>query len=182
MPSNNTNSIYFNSASSGRQSLLTTQTVLSVASESKKVKKRTGRGLRGKALRNNECNTIGYLHSCPPRTIKQVDKLKYHRRISRVLVDNNFAESNSWKPNDLHCIAFDTTVTSKEQISLHFKSTKHEIKIWNCTPKYCSPCGIYYGFSTEQLWEAHIRSRRHKSTLSKLPIFKQKISEYGFTN
>ena len=165
MPSNNTNSISSNSASSGRQSLPTTQTVLSVASESKKVKKRRGRGRRGKALRNNEYNTIGYLHSCPPRTIKQVGKLKYHLRISRVLVENNFKESDSWKPKDLHCIACDTTVTSKKKLSLHFKSTKHKIKILNCTPKYCSPCGIYYGFSTEQLWEAHIRSRRHKSTI-----------------
>ena len=147
-----------------------------------KVKKWRNSARRRKALDIDECNNVGYLRSCPPRTIKQINKLKYHRRTLRILVEYNFEESNSWNPNNLHCIACDATVTSKKQLSIYFKSTKHKQKIWNCTPKYCSACEIYYGFCTEQLWEAHILSRWHKSTLSKLPAFKQKLSEYGFTD
>ena len=180
--SNNTNSISSIQISSGENSAQSSDTTLPIASSSKKIRKRRGRGQRGKAIRNNPCNSVGYLRSCPPRTIKQENKLKYHRRISRILGEPHFENSTSWKPNDLHCTACNTSVTSKKQLALHFKSNRHKHNIWNCTPKYCSPCAIFDGFCTEQLWEAHILSRRHKSTISKLPAFKRQLSEYGFTN
>ena len=177
--SNNTNFIPPNQISSGEN---TSNITLSIPSSSKKIRRRRGRGQRGKAISSNPCNTIGYLLSCPPRIIKQENKLKYHRRISRILGQPNFENSTSWKPNDLHCTACNTTVASKKQLAHHFKSNKHKHNIWNCTPKRCSPCAIFDGFCTEQLWDAYILSRRHKSTLSKLPAFKRQLSEYGFTN
>ena len=149
--------------------------------KSKIVKKR-GRGQRGKELRNNICNSISYLRRCPPRTCRQAYQVKYHRRISRIFADKNYEASTSWKPNDLHCAVCNISVTGKKQLLQHFKNTKHNNNLWKCTPKYCDPCGIYYGFSTKQLWEAHISSRKHNLSISKLPPARRQLSEYGFTN
>ena len=182
--SNNITNTPSHTSNSGDNSTSDSETIVSITlqDKSKKIRKICGRGKRGKQLRNNVCNTIGHLRSCPPRTIRQANKIKYHRRISRIIAQDNFEESTSWKPNDLYCIACKTSVTGKKQLAQHFKSKKHKHKIWNCTPKYCAPCGIYHGFSTEQLWRAHISSRSHKSAISKLPHFKRQPNEYGFTN
>ena len=148
---------------------------------SKKIRKRRGRGQHGKKLRRNACNAVDFNCSCPPRSIKQENELKYHRRILRILVQNFFEESKSWTLNDVHYTACNTTVTSKKQIDHYFKSNKHNNNIWNWTPKYRSPWAIFDRFCSEQLWEAHILSRRHKSAISKLLDFKRQLSEYVFT-
>ncbi len=70
----------------------------------------------------------------------------------------------------------------EKQSKQHFNNSSHKKALWSCTPKYCAPCGIYGGFPTEQFWKAHISSRRHNSTISKLPVSKQIPNEYGFTN
>ena len=148
----------------------------------RKILKKRGRGQRGKELKNNICNSVGYLRSCPPRNTRQAYQVKYHRRISRIISETNFEESTLWKPNDLHCAVCNISVTGKKQLLQHFKNTKHKNNLWKCTPKYCDPCGIYYGFTTAQLWEAHISSRKHNLAISKLPSSRRHPSEYGFTN
>ena len=145
-------------------------------------RRRQGRGQRGKELKNSICNSIGHLRSCPPRSIKQANQLKYHRRVSRIIGNTSFEDSPLWKPNDLNCVVCNISVTGKKQLVQHFKNTKHKNNVWKCTPKYCDPCGIYYGFSTEQLWTAHTSSRKHYTNIQKLPVAKQYPSEYGFTN
>ena len=149
MSSNNTNHYSSPRVDSGALSLQTSEMTLSIASKIKKITKKRRRGQRGRALRNNSCISVGHIRSCPPLSIKQETKLKYHCRISGILEQNEFENSKSWKPNDLHCTVCSTTVTSKKSLAQHFKSTKHKHKIWNCTPNYCSPCGIYQGFCTE---------------------------------
>ena len=36
-----------------------------------------------------------------------------------------------------------------------------------CTPKYCARCGIFWGFRTPQLWQAHILSKKLNSKVGK---------------
>ena len=181
---NNINKIHTHTSNSGPSSTGNSETTVSIKihRNNKKIWKIRGRGKRGKELRNNICNKTGFLRGCTPRTIQLTNRLNYHRRISRIIGEINFGNSTSWEPNDLTCAVCNTPFTSKMQIVQHFKSKKQEWEIWNCTPKYCAPCGIFHEFSIEQLWTAHISSRSYKSAISKLPYFKRRLSEYGFTN
>ena len=138
MSSSNTNSISSHTFNSGENCITESEPASSIATQGpiKKIKKTRGRGKRGKQLRNNICNIIGHLRNCPPRKIRQENIIKYHRRISRILKQSNFENSSSWKPNDLQYTACNTSVAGKKQLSSHFRSAKHKINIWNCTPKY----------------------------------------------
>ena len=147
-----------------------------------RTRKNRGRGQPGKALRSNSCNFVGHLRSCPPRNIRQANKLKYHKRISRIFKDPKFETSPDWKPNDLCCRICNTTTTGKRKLAQHFKSIKHKTAVWVYTLEYCDPCGIYCRFETEQLWKAHIVSLRHTTKISSHPIRKHVPHEYGFTN
>ena len=151
MSSNNINKIHTYTSNSGPSSTGNSETTTSIAihRNNKKIRKIRGRGKRGKELRNNIFNTIYYLRSCPPRTIQQTNRLNVHRRISRIIGETNFENSTSWKPNDLTCAVCNTPVTCKKQLAKYFKSKKHKLKTWNCTPKYCAPCSVFHDFSTE---------------------------------
>ena len=181
MTSNNINSFNSNPSTSRQSDTSETSNSIAITGISK-TRKNRGRGQRGKALRSNPCNSVGYLRSCPPRTIRQANKLKCHKRISRIFKNPKFEYSPDWKPNDLYCGICNTTTTGKRQLAQHFKSIKHKNGVWACTPKYCDPCGVYCGFDTEQLWKVHIVSRRHTTKISSYPIRKQVPGEYGFTN
>ena len=147
-----------------------------------KIHKKQGSGRRGKALRNNPCSSVDYLRGRRPSSLRQARKLEYHCLLTSIFSSKNIEESSSWKPKDLNCIVCDITVTSKKQLQKHFLSYKRKANVWDCTPKYFNPCRIYSGFTTEQLWEAHIKSRRHNKNISKLPSERRVPNQYGFTN
>ena len=150
---------------------------------SRKIGKTRSRGQRGKYLRENLINLSNTARSCPPRSLAQTEKLKYHRRVNSIFSEGgNFENSKNWKPNDLTYIVCDTSVTGKKQLKQHFKNSKHKKALWKLTPKYCAPCGIYSGFPTQQLWNAHISSRRHNSVITKIAAPRRIQNEYGFTN
>ena len=119
MSSNNINKFHFHTSNSGPISIRNSETTVSIAKHrnNKKIRKIWGRGKRSKELLNNVCNKIGYLRSCPPRTIQQTNRLNYRRRISRIIGENDFEHSTSWKPNDLTCAVCNTPVTSKKKLA-----------------------------------------------------------------
>ena len=106
-----------------------------------------------------------FYRSCPPGTSVQQGKLDYHVRVVQNLKNPNSA---IWYPNDLKC-------NSTSQLLQHFSTSKHKLEVWNCTPKYCSPCGIYWRFRIPQICEAHISCRKHNKKIGgRVP------SIYGF--
>ena len=142
------------------------------------IKKKSKKGTRGKNLRNNPLNNNSYHRRCPPRTRAQKGKLEYHNRVL-----SNFENSEdpnfkaTWYPADLKCHVCNVKCNKHSQLEQHFSSNKHKISVWNCTPKYCAPCGIFWGFRTPQLWEAHISSKKHNNKVgNRVP------SVYGFRN
>jgi len=135
------------------------------------------RGKRGKALRNNPLNNLGFLKACPERSIKQNYLLNYHKRVLRVLRGHRTADKKGLQTDDLNCKICDTLSNSQDQLRTHFQSKKHKLAVWKLTPKYCKHCRIYSGFATPELWNSHISSSAHiKKAGNKVP------GEYGFPN
>ena len=90
--------------------------MLSIVSQSKEIGKSSGRVRRGKAIHCILSNTVAHLRSCPPKTPKQKNKLKLRSRFSRILVQNNFKDSKSWKDDDLHYVLCKIFVPRKSSL------------------------------------------------------------------
>ena len=117
-----------------------------------------------KNLLKNSLNNYSYHRLCPPPNRAQQGKLDHHNWISlkfENLGNNNFKPT--WYPNDLKSHVCNIKCNKYDQLESHFSSKKHKISAWNCTPKYCAPCVIYWGFKNPQLWEAHISSKKHNN-------------------
>ena len=128
------------------------------------------RGTRGKFLRLNSVNQSARFRSCPKRSLDQEIKIRYHKKISSILKNIESAEVQSY---DLTCKVCKTETSSTAQLRQHFQGQKHKLNLFKCTPKYCAPCGIFYGFETPQIWVAHLRSAKHAANIphGKLPVF-----------
>ena len=154
------------------------QKTLNSYSIPKIAKKNFKKGSRRKNLLKNVLSNNSDHRRCPPRTKAQQGNLDCHNRISLNFENsrnNNFKPI--WYPNDLKCRVYNIKCNKHNQLESHFSSNKHKISMWNCTPKYCVPCGIYWAFEAPQLWEAHISSKKHNNRIGdKIP------SVYGFIN
>lgn len=146
----------------------------------RKIGKNRRRGSRGNYLKNNPTNNCSYERRCAPRTVAQEGKLRYHRKIVDFFQRKKSDNSLTLRPTELKCAVCEKDFNSCNQLSDHVKSSKHLNQLWNCTPKYCAPCGIFWGFNTKQLWEAHISSKKHNTKISKLPDSKKTLTDYGF--
>ena len=116
------------------------------------------RGTRGKFLRLNSLNQSARFRSCPKRSLDQENKIRYHRKILLILKESEAPEVKSY---DLTCKVCKIETSSTSQLRQHFQGQKHKLNLFKCTPKYCAPCGIFYGFENPQIWEAHLKSAKH---------------------
>lgn len=142
---------------------------LPIARTLAKRRRRGRRGTNSLAVRSAHRNT------CPPRTPKQADHLRYHRRILDRFKEIHRIGAANFERGDLYCRVCDKGTTGLQQLKNHFSSKQHKVAVFRCTPKYCVPCGITVSFGTPQLWDAHLRSRRHQSKARG-----KSSSQYGF--
>lgn len=60
----------------------------------RKIGKNRRRGTRGKYLKNNPVNNDSFIRRCPPRSTLQTSKLRYHQRVSKIILGGDKFEDS----------------------------------------------------------------------------------------